>query len=125
MADVGTRFIGVVKTATTGYPMGYLSSKPMAQIGDHYSMLCKSDNGGKDMMALLWVDREKRYFIATANSRHPRQMIYHERWRRVGNVTKKAITETRITDAFQTYFSAASQIDRHNRCRQGNLQLEK
>ena len=125
LADVGTRFIGVVKTATRGYPMAYLSSKPMAQRGDHYSMLCKSENGGKDMMALLWVDRERRYFIATAGSTHPGQMIYRERWRRVGNVTKKVITETRITDVCQTYFSAASQIDRHNRCRQDDLKLEK
>ena len=125
LADVGTRFIGVVKTASRGYPMTYLSSKPMAQRGDHFSMVCKSTNGGKDMMSLLWVDRERRYFIATTGSTLPGQTIYRERWRRIGNATKKVITETRITDVCQQYYSAASQIDRHNRCRQDDLKLEK
>ena len=77
------------------------------------------------MMALLYVDRERRYFIATAGSSLPGQTIYRESWRRVGNVTKKVITETPITDVCQTYYSAASQIDTHNRCRQDDLRLEK
>ena len=46
LADFGIRFMGVVKTATRDYPMAYLSSKPIAKRGDHYSMLYKNENGG-------------------------------------------------------------------------------
>ena len=73
----------------------------MAKRGHHFSMVYKSQDGGKDMTVLLWVDLERRYFIATAGSKLSGQTTYRERWRRVVNVTKKVITETSITDACQ------------------------
>ena len=125
LRDNGMRFIGVVKTATRGYPMAYLSAKPMTGRGTWYSMTSRRDASGNNVSAVLWVDRERRYFVATTGTTLPGQTIYRERWRRVGNVSKKTVTETAIPQVAQTYYSAASQIDRHNRCRQDDLDLEK
>ena len=125
LRDKDMRFIGVVKTASKGYPMRYLSSKPMSGRGEWYSMVSKGDMEGHDICAVLWVDRERRYFVTTAGTTLPGQTIYRERWRRFGNTSKKIITETSIPQVAETYYATASQVDRHNRCRQDELNLEK
>eukprot|EP00171_Calliarthron_tuberculosum_P023537 IDg23537t1 len=124
--SVGMRYIGVVKSATRGFPMQQLSGRPMNDRGTWYSMICESDNPEQcKMMAVLWVDRERRYFIATTDTTHAGSTIYRERWRRVGNVSMKITTETAIPKVAETYYSVCSQVDRHNRCRQDDLKLEK
>jgi len=60
---MGLRFIGVVKTATRGYPMGTLSKLPLEDRGEHAAYAHKTADGVVDRMAVLWVDRERRYFI--------------------------------------------------------------
>jgi len=39
----------------------------------------------------MWVDRERRYFIASVGTTNEGQTIYRVRWRREGNVTKKLL----------------------------------
>lgn len=65
-----TRFTGVVKTATRGYPMKHLSEIKMTGRGDQCSMhiVCQSDFPGKKLLAVSWVDRNRRYFISTAGT---------------------------------------------------------
>ena len=38
---------------------------------------------------------------------------------------QNVVTETQIAQIAETYYAAASMIDRHNRCRQQDLQLER
>lgn len=73
----------------------------------------------------MWVDRECRYFVCTKGCTLPDATIYRDRWRRVGNLSRRVITEKSIPQIVETYYEAASQIDRHSRCRQDNLRLEK
>lgn len=123
--DVGLRFIGVVKTAHKKFPAKYLGAKPVNGRGNWISMHHKDVSRNCDIAAVLWVDRERRYFVATAGNCLPGSKIYRERWRRVNDSTVKIITETDIPQIAETYYEAASQIDRHNRCRQHDLNLEK
>ena len=97
----------------------------MTKRGDHISIVCKREDASKDMIALLWVDRERCYFISTVSYTLPGQTIYRERWRRVSDETEKVIIKSPISHLCQTYYSAAFLIGRHNRCRQDDVGLEK
>ena len=88
-------------------------------------MVHRENDAGPEIGAILWVDRERRYFIATVGTTLPGATIYRERWRRIDNESRKTVTETSIPEVAETYYSAASQIDRHNRCRQDDPKLEK
>jgi hypothetical protein len=68
LQGLGLRFIGVVKTATCLLPMAKLSEEELATRGDRRSMVAKYCDGNIRMMAMVWMDRERRYFIATASS---------------------------------------------------------
>ena len=123
--SLGMKFIGVVKTAHRGFPLNHLSTIPMSGRGSWTSMVHRDNESGIDVGAVLWVDRERRYFVATSGTTLPGTTIYRERWRRVGNESRRIMTETSVPDVAETYYTAASQIDRHNRCRQDDLKLEK
>lgn len=52
---MGLRFIGVVKTATRGCPMGALSVIPVEAHGAHTSFTHVNAEGQADTMAVMWV----------------------------------------------------------------------
>ena len=120
-----TRFIGVVKTAHRGFPLAHMGSQPMSGRGTWYSMVHKNVEKEYSIGSVMWIDRERRHFVATAGCTLPGATIYRERWRRDGNVSRRIMTETAVPQIAETYYNAASQIDRHNRCRQDELKLEK
>ena len=65
---IGIRFIGVVKTATKTFPLKYLSSIELDEgRGQRVGVVLKS-HGAPTMMAYVWMDRDRRYFISTASS---------------------------------------------------------
>ena len=65
----GLRFIGVDKTATRGFPKTFLTSVELNQRGDFLALALDSDNNlDPTMAAFVWMDRERRYFIATAGA---------------------------------------------------------
>lgn len=123
--NLGTRFIGVVKTAHRGFPLAHLSATCMAGRGKWVTMCHHNDTCDLHIGAVLWVDRERRYFVATCGTALPGTTIYRERWRRVDNVSRVTTTQTEIPSVAETYYSAAAQVDHHNRCRQADLKLEK
>ena len=64
---IGIFFIGVVKTATKTIPMAYLSSIELDEgRGQRVGVVLKT-NGVPTMMAYVWMDRDRRYFISTAS----------------------------------------------------------
>eukprot|EP00168_Porphyra_purpurea_P004846 TRINITY_DN15871_c0_g1_i1.p2 TRINITY_DN15871_c0_g1~~TRINITY_DN15871_c0_g1_i1.p2 ORF type:complete len:160 (-),score=11.26 TRINITY_DN15871_c0_g1_i1:9-488(-) len=121
---MGLRFIGVVKTATRGYPMGALSVLPLEQRGEHVSYTHATADSVADLMAVVWVDREHRYFIASTSGTLEGTPYNRLRWRQ-GKVTasRVALTVPQPLVA-ETYYGCCSQIDRLNRCRQDDLRLE-
>jgi len=121
---MGLRFIGVVKTGTKGFPLGALSVLPLEERGEHVSYVHTTADGVTDMMAVLWVDRERRYFISLASTTLPGTPFDRVRWRQVGDDAERVVLTVAQPQVVETYDQCSAQIDRHNRCRQDDLQLE-
>ncbi len=81
MLDIGLKFIGVVKTATKIFPMANLSVREMAERGDSICLVHKGQDGCVRLMALVWVDRDRRYFISSFSRSTDVEPIQRIRWR--------------------------------------------
>ena len=69
LKQIGLRFIGTVKTATREFPMKYLANVPLLDgKGDRFGLVNKDPLTGTNLLAFVWVDRDRRYFIATGSS---------------------------------------------------------
>lgn len=93
----GLEYVGVVKTATRSYPMHYLTRVPLSDRGKHHAVVHKT-NGLLDMVAFVWVDRERRYFITNSSSLEPGTIIERQRWRQLDNPDGGAARMTTFTD---------------------------
>ena len=63
MRDMGLRFIGLLKTARKKYPQHYLSIVDLPEKGDYKNVLNIEPTTGYTLLAFVWVDQERRYFI--------------------------------------------------------------
>ena len=68
MMDLGLIFVGVVKTATKKYPIEYLSSLELTEERGQRKGVIMKPLGVPWMMALVWIDLDRRYFISSAPS---------------------------------------------------------
>ena len=118
-------FIGVVKTATKGFPMAFLESLTLSHRGQFVSLSSFDEAVNRKFMAIMWLDRERRFFISTTGSTAPVDPILRERWTMVDNEAQLIERTTPITDVCAKYYSANGKIDEHNRCRQADLDIEK
>jgi hypothetical protein len=125
LAEMGLKFIGVVKNSTRKYPMKQLSTTVLANRGDRLSMVCKDANSNVTMMAAVWMDRERRYFISTTSTTLDGSVYNRSRWRQTEEGPQRVELEVPQPKFAEIYYSAASAIDRHNRCRQDDLMLER
>lgn len=125
LKSMGLKFIGVVKTSTKKYPMATLASLPVTNRGDQISYVNRNSDGTLNMMALLWVDRERRYFICTASSAAASTMCERIRWRQTENGPQRVLITVPQPKAVDLYYSACAAIDKHNRCRQDDLGIER
>ena len=127
--NMGLRFIGTVKTATKGFPMHFLQRVLLpGGKGDHKALLAR-DETGMNMIAMVWADRDRRYFIATCSSTSPGNTIQRRRWRQrdlAPNVDAE-VEHVRIqqTELGEMFYDGCQAIDKHNRSRQELLNLEK
>jgi len=130
LKKAGLRFIGVVKTATKGFPMQYLGNVPLMKgKGGMKGLLSTDPETNTQLLAFVWIDRDRRYFIATAGSLGPGAPIRRQRWRQVDTDTPnaepvKVDIEIDQPEAAELYYSACGKIDQHNRHRQAGLMLE-
>jgi hypothetical protein len=129
MTRIGLRFIGVVKTATRQFPMAYLNRIELSVRGDRKGLIAKDANNQPAMMAFVWMDRDHRYFVASASSLDEGTPYNRFRWRQVDDREDALPTRVELSvpqpKAAELYYSACGMIDRHNRCRQDDLNIEK
>ena len=127
LKEAGLRFTGVVKTAHRRFPLASLDARELGARGDHLSMVHLDATGRPDMLALVWVERERRYFVPTAGSCQPGTSYERLRWREMedGTGAHRVALTVRQPEVAQLYYGCCSQIDRHNRCRQEDLRLER
>ena len=84
-----------------------------------------SQNDAPHFAVLAWVDRERRYFISSTGTTKQGLPVVRERWRQIEGEAQRITTTTTCPEMLQTYYGVCSMIDRHNRCRQDDLRMEK
>lgn len=130
LKGIGLRFIGAEKQAIREFPMQYLGSLPMpGGKGSRKGLLTADEATGTQLMAFMWIDRDRRYFISTCSSLEEGSRILRTRWSQVDKThnadpvrLEKEVAQPR---AAETYYTGCGKIDQHNRHRQDTLQLEK
>ena len=142
LMKIGLRFIGVVKNATKKFPMQYLSSIELLEgRGQYVGVTRKGDDDKDAMMAYVWMDRDRRYFISTASTLEPGRPYTRERWRQQERadildededeegVNNEDAVKQKLTipqpKCSEIYYDVCGSIDKHNRHRQDTLMLEK
>jgi hypothetical protein len=127
LEKMGLGFIGVVKTATKRFPQRYLSSIELQARGDTRGVYTTNGSSEPAMMAFVWMDRDRRYFIASRSSLEPGLIYSRARWRQVDlseNADPERVElEIPQPKAAEAYYRTCSSIDRHNRSRQDDLML--
>ena len=127
---MGLRFIGTVKTATRDFPMHYLQRVHLpGGKGDHKALLAKDAETGTFLMAFVWADRDRRYFISTCSLSAPGSVIKRKRWRQRDLTPNADPVNEHIcipqTEAGEIFYHGCQAIDKHNRVRQEQFNLEK
>ena len=88
-----------------------------------------NDEGRPELLAFVWMDRDRRYFISSASSLRTGEPYTRFRWRQVDETANAEPQQVQLTipqpQACEVYYKACGMIDRHNRCRQDTLQLER
>ena len=87
MKKVGLRFIGVVKTATKQFPMAHLSSQEVIERSNSRALCAKDQDGEVKLLAVMWVDRNRRCFVANAETMQQAEPEFRVRWRQVDETT--------------------------------------
>jgi len=124
----GVNFIGMVKTTTKQYPMIYLQNLELGGRGKYKVVASFNNHRLAELLAVLWVDRERRYFISNTEGVSSGEPQYRRRRRQAeddpfAESTKKEI-EIPQPKMIETYYSVASKIDQHNKQCQNHLELE-
>jgi Transposase IS4 len=123
---LGLRLIGVVKTATRGFRMKLLQAIELSSRGDYVSFVSSASPGERSdlqpgLMAVLWLDRERQYFISSTSSCREGASYTRTSWRKTADGAGKQLFTIRQPVDAEIYYSACPQIDRHNRCLQDDL----
>ncbi|KAI2490544.1 Transposase IS4 [Fragilaria crotonensis] len=125
----GLRFIGVVKTATRGFPKTFLSSVELESRGDFLALKRLASDNKPSLGAFVWMDRERRYFISTAGTLEAGTPYVRLRWRQLDQAPNAAPEQVTFSiqqpKIAEIYYSTCAAIDKHNRLRQDDLRIEK
>jgi hypothetical protein len=125
----GMQFVGVVKTATRNYRMRFLSPVKLNHRGDRKGLVSNGlQTGDPTMLAFVWMDRQRRYFIASTPSLEAGTPHKRWRWQQVDTIPNADPTNVELLvpqpKAAKLYYSACAMIDRHIWARQFTLGLE-
>ena len=130
LAAKGMKFIGVVKTATKKFPHQWLSVQELEARGDRRGLVSKIGNDkASTMLAYVWVDHERRHFIANTGGLMAGSNSVRNRWRQLDPTPNadpvRAESEVPQPLATEIYYETCGKIDQHNRHWQDTLMLEK
>ena len=122
----GLHFTGLVKTATTKFPMKYFNDLEYNEPGDHHVLTATIN--GHSYIACGWMDSTRKHFISTHNTTLEGNPHGKRRWREVESEehegTEVYFHYTKRPKLVEHYFDSAKIIDVHNHARQSGLSLE-
>ena len=78
-----------------------------------------------DLIAVLWMDRDRRYFVSSAGTTLTGNYIRRESYTMVDGEARLVEKFIPIRSVAEDYYSACALVARHNRCRQNDLDMEK
>ncbi len=86
-------------------------------------MSISDETGETELVAIAWVDRNRRFFVATTCGLGEGETIQRKRLRQLDKSGRappdKVIIEVDQPKAIERYYEGAGTIDRHNRIRAG------
>ena len=122
-------FIGVIKTATKQYPISYFNELEFPSRGLHKHLVTVKEDGEVEMIALCWLDRNRRHFIGNAEGKMPVEPIFRTCWTQVAhnNHDEPERLELEIPQSamIKSYHDICGAIDQHNHQRQDDLEIER
>jgi hypothetical protein len=127
----GLFFMGMVKTAHTGYPLHYLKEwdetiDKRANRGAHkilQTTISNNSNDNHNIYALGWADKKLKTIISNVGTTLPATPIQRIRSKNVNGITEHFIKEIQCPMMINQFFSCFSAIDIHDHFRQGTLAL--
>ena len=97
--------------------------------GSRTGLLTTDEDTGTQLLAFVWVDRDRRYFISTASSLENGTAVQRMRWTQANRTLNAEPERQQRTiaqpKAAETFYKGAAKIDQHNRHRQDTLRLER
>lgn len=87
-------------------------------------MISKPDEG-TGLMAVMWIDRDRRYFISTTGTTNQGKPFVPQRHKRTQEGTSLEEVTVNIPQVCETYHDTCAAIDDYNRCSQDDPGLEK
>jgi len=87
------------------------------------------ETGKTELIAISWVDRNRRFFVTTTCGIGEGEDVFHKRLRQLGKSGRvppdKVIIEVVQPNAIATYYKGAGTIDWHNRIRTDELRMDR
>lgn len=125
LSRYGMRSTGMVKTTITEIPMHFLASKKLARRVDNISMVSTNEYLKKTLMAVIWLDGERRYFGSSFHTTDQGTPISREQWRSVDGQYAKVQLDIFFFDVVKKHCETCPRTECHNRSLQDSLGLGK
>jgi hypothetical protein len=109
--------------------MDFLSRRTLQRKGYWFGLVNKNEDHVPEYLAYVWLDRDRRYFIATTSSLAMGDQVVRDRLHQLvkDKETPPERTEVNLTQprATQLYYECAAKIDQHNRDCHATLGIER
>ena len=109
--------------------MAHLASQELEKRGYRYGLVKRNTSPyGCDLLAYVWMDQDRRYFIASVSSMDAGSNMERICSPQLEDVSTNA-DPVDVTlalpqqKASEIYYGACSKIDQHNRCQQESLEI--
>ena len=126
----GWKFIGNVKTASKMFPKGFLENIVLTHRGARFVLCCIDEETGEtEYVAVTWLDRNRRFFIATVCGLGEGTEISRLRYRQVDENPEADPDQVMINVnqplCVESYYDGAGAVDQRNRLRAAELRVDK
>ena len=88
------------------------------------------DDDSVRAVAIMWLDKNHQFFVGNSEPATTEEPLYHVRWRQVAEQSDHLETELvenapKMPVMIEAYYSASGAIDRQNKQRQDDLEIER
>lgn len=92
--------------------MHFLASRKPKRRGDNISMIFGNEYSGKAVTDVLWIDRQRRYYVSSWLTTNQGTPISRERWRAVDRQNTKVQLDQFVLGVIEKHYENCCKIDR-------------